>query len=310
MDTDIISEKEVAVADVVCYSCANCGVAAVDEIKLKPCPHCDLVHYCSDECRQDHRELHEERCFEREAEIHDEILFKQPESSHLGDCQICCLPMPLDINARSFRSCCGQRTCNGCFLVNAMYEVQRGEAEKCPFCRTISPTSDEENAKRMWRRSEANDPIALGCIGWKHYEDEDFENAFRCWTRAAEEGNEDARFRLGGMYLQGRFVEKNVDECISHLEQAAIRGHVEARFNLGYLDWKKGKFDRAVKHWIISASLGDNISVQELKKSYKLGHASKDDFARALRAHQAAVDAMKSTDREFAEIYYQARKRM
>ena len=60
------------------------------------------------------------------------------------------------------------------------------------------------------------------------------------------------------------------------------------------------RFDRAVKHWIISAKLGDRMSVQWLKKCYKEGYVSKVDFATALRAHQAAVDAMKSPQRELA----------
>ena len=79
---------------VVC--CANCGVASLDKMKLKPCAHCDLVQYCSDTCQQDHFEIHEEACKQRVAEIRDELLFKQPESSYLGDCSICFLPMPLD----------------------------------------------------------------------------------------------------------------------------------------------------------------------------------------------------------------------
>ena len=44
------------------------------------------------------------------------------------------------------------------------------------------------------------------------------------------------------------------------------------------------------------------MSIEWLTKCYKEGHVSKDDFARALRAHQAAVDAMKSPQREAAAI--------
>ena len=134
-------------------------------------------------------------------------------------------------------------------------------------------------------------------LGWKHYGDEDFENAFRCWTRAAEEGNIIARFDLAKMYWEGTFVEKDMDVCIYHWEIAAIGGHVDARFNLGKYEWEDGRFGRAVKHWIISASLGEDKSIECLKNCYKEGHVSKDDFARALRAHQAAVDAMKSPQR-------------
>ena len=155
---------------------------------------------------------------------------------------------------------------------------------------------------------EANDPIALQKIGHDHYKEHDYESAFRYYTMAAEEGDEDARFRLGAMYCEGRFVEKNEDKCIHHWEIAAVRGHVGARNLLGHLEWVDKRFDRAVKHWIICAYHGHVESIQELKSCYKEGHVTKDDFARALRAYQAAVDAMKSPQREKAEIYFQGLK--
>eukprot|EP00986_Skeletonema_menzelii_P015812 scaffold12771_cov86-Skeletonema_menzelii.AAC.1 len=58
--------------------CASCGVAEVDEIKLKECNDCDLVRYCSDDCQIDHKPEHEEACKKRTAELRDELLFKQP----------------------------------------------------------------------------------------------------------------------------------------------------------------------------------------------------------------------------------------
>ena len=61
--------------------CASCGIAEIDDIKLKDCDGCDLVKYCSDKCKEDHRPQHEEACTDRAAELRDELLFKQPESS-------------------------------------------------------------------------------------------------------------------------------------------------------------------------------------------------------------------------------------
>jgi len=71
--------------------CASCGIAEVDDITLKKCDACDLVivRYCGDTCQQDHLSQHDRACKERAAELRDEILFRQPESSHLGDCLIC-----------------------------------------------------------------------------------------------------------------------------------------------------------------------------------------------------------------------------
>ena len=76
--------------------CASCGTAGGDEIKLKNCTACYLVRYCSVKCQKDHRPKHRKECKKRAAELEDEILFKQPESSNFGDCPICCLPLPLD----------------------------------------------------------------------------------------------------------------------------------------------------------------------------------------------------------------------
>ncbi len=35
--------------------CASCGIAEVDDNKFVPCDGCDLVKYCSDECRENHK---------------------------------------------------------------------------------------------------------------------------------------------------------------------------------------------------------------------------------------------------------------
>ena len=41
-----------------------------------------------------------------------------------------------------------------------------------------------------------------------------------------------------------------------------------------------------------------------VKNGYADGYVSKEDFAAALRAHQAAVDATKSPRREAGELHY------
>ena len=94
--------------------CASCGVAEVDDVNLKECNGCDLVNYCSDACQELHRPEHETVCKERAAELRDEILFKQPEGSHLGDCPICCLPLSLNMNENMLQTCCSKLICNGC----------------------------------------------------------------------------------------------------------------------------------------------------------------------------------------------------
>jgi hypothetical protein len=100
----VVSAEETAADKDVC---ANCGIAGVDEIKLKICDGgCDLVKYCSDKCRDDHREQHHDYCKKRAAKLHDKRLFTQPDGAHLGECPICFLPIPLGKGKSTFMSCC------------------------------------------------------------------------------------------------------------------------------------------------------------------------------------------------------------
>ena len=272
----------------------------MDDVKLKKCGGCDLVRYCSDTCKEDHRPEHEAKCKERAAELYDDILFRQPESSYLGDCPICCVPLEIKDGKRSMYPCCGKLICNGCAYANQMLKFQENMPRTCPFCRQPVPKTDEEGEMIMMKRVAANDPVALCLMGERQSHERDFEGAFEYWTKAAELGGADAHFKLALLYFEGLGVQKDEKKELFHLEEAAILGHPHARHNLGCIEESNGRFDRAVKHWIIAANLGLDRSIQELKECFKKEFVSKEDFAVALRAHHAAIDATKSPQRREA----------
>jgi len=137
-------------------------------------------------------------------------------------------------------------------------------------------------------------------IGKKSYNEGDYSTAFEYFTKAAELGDVEAHYNLSFMYQRGKGVEKDEKKASYHLVEAAIAGHPDARYNLGCYEEENSRFDRAVKHFIIAANLGDDDSIQALKGCYKYGDISKEDFAAALRAQHAAVDATKSPQREAA----------
>ena len=295
--------EEAETADMMMF-CASCSIAEADEIKLKKCDACDLVRYCSDSCQQEHRTQHEATCKERAAELRDVILFRQPESTHLGDCPICCLPLPVEIECckSMLQTCCSKMICKGCFYANDRRQIEQSLDRTCPFCRhpTVPATEEEEN-KMILKRVEANDPVAIAQVGREHCVRGEFGTAFEYLTKAVELGDVNARYNLSLLYQQGEGgVEKDEKKELYHLEEAAIAGQPEARFRLGIFEGAEGRFDRMVKHFIVSANLGHDESIQELKKCYVRGFVSKENFAGALRAHQSAVDATKSPQREEA----------
>ena len=282
--------------------CASCGVAEVDDIKLlKECDNCDLVRYCSDECQRDHWSQHEEACKKRAAELRDELLFRQPESSYLGDCPICCLPIPLDKSKSGAQACCSKRICNGCHHANQKRELRARCVQKCPFCREPLPTTEEEGDKLNMKRIEANDPFAIYQQGAAQYMKGDYHGAFDNYTKAAALGDVEAQYQLSVLYDEGKGVEKDEGKRIQLLEEAAIGGHPTARWNLGCHENNNGNAERAVKHLRIAATQGDDDSMKALMSFFRIGRVSKEDLAATLRAKKAAVDATKSPQRKEAE---------
>ncbi|KAK1733614.1 hypothetical protein QTG54_015657 [Skeletonema marinoi] len=306
--------------------CASCGIAQVDDIKLKECTSCDLVRYCSDACLKEHESQHKEDCKKRVAELRDELLFKQPDSRHLGDCPICMLPLQLDPKKSgmmmccskvickgcnfanqldkekyTMSSCCSKVICNGCNYANQVREAERRLEESCPFCREPIPSTKEECHKQAMKRVEANDPVAMCGEGFLQYQKGDYSSAFEYSKKAAELGYVGAHFMLAGLYRDGHGVEMDEKKSIHHTEVAAIGGHPDARCNLAYYEERNGDMKRAVRHLIIAATQGSDESIKSLMSTFKNGKVSKEVLAAALRAHQAAVDATKSPQRDVAE---------
>ena len=283
--------------------CAACGNAEVDDIKLKKCTACYLVKYCSIKCQRNHRPQHKNECKKRAAELRDEILFKQTESRDLGDCPICCIPLPIDPSKSMLIACCSKFICKGCCHASEVRELEGSLQPKCPFCRHPRTNSEEERERNtlMVKRAEANDPVALYQMGGKRHQEGDYDGAFQYWTKSAALGHAGAHFNLSIMYGEGQGVEENEKKEVYHLEEAAIGGNPYARHNLAIVEGKSGRYERAMKHDIVAANLGHDISLEHVSEGFKAGVVSKEDFAATLRAHQAAVDATKSAQREEAE---------
>jgi hypothetical protein len=293
--TEVEAEKEVEVC------CANCGIAQVDDIKLKICGDCQSVSYCSDICRENHREQHEEECKKRKAEIHDKELFEQPEETCFGECPLCFLPMPLDHEKSIFYSCCCRLVCKGCEIANLI----SGGGGRCPFCREPAVKGNGENDKRVMERVKVNDPNALSKMGLRRIQEGDYETSIEYYTKAAELGAPIAHFQLGCLYYSAEGVEKDEEKGIYHWERAAIGGHHSARHNLACVEEKNGNIERAVKHLIIAANLGCEDSMKDLWQHFSAGNITKEELESTLRTHKAAIDATKSDQRDAAETYYQ-----
>jgi hypothetical protein len=238
------------------------------------------------------------------AEIRDDLLMEQPDSTHLGDCEICCLPLPLDLTKSSITTCCTKRVCEGCTITN--YEREREESleHRCPFCRHLVPKTKEEGDRNSIKRIEANDPLALFTKGEECYEEENYGVAFEYWTKAAGLGSIDAHYKVSLLYSEGRGVDRNEKKELYHLEEAAIGGHPSARYSLACVEIRNKRYERAQKHFIIAAKLGYEKGVKAVKDLHEKGEINTVEHDAAVRGYKAATDATKSAQREAADEFW------
>ena len=288
-------------------TCANCGNGEEAAGDLKACTACKLVKYCNRDCQIAHRPQHKKACKKRAAELHDEKLFKQPPPNE--DCPICMIPLPntaLDTGV-FYNSCCGKTTCSGCTL---LFTERDKVEQKCPFCRTPAPHKDEEIMERLEKRAESGDANAIGILGTSYSNEsrglpQDHVKALEVCNRAAELGNASAYFNIGNAYRDGNGVVRDEKKAASYWELAAMEGHAIARHNLGVYEWRTGNMDRSLKHFMIAVRGGDNGPLENIKRMFKHGYATKDDYAKALRSYQAYLDEIKSPQRDAAVAFIQ-----
>ena len=122
------------------FNCAACGKEGGN---LNTCNKCKMVKYCNAACKKKHRSKHKKACERRVAELHDEELFKEHPPPE--DCPICCLPLPLDAEQTTFKTCCGKLICVGCIYAMDEEAQGRGKIGLCAFCRKPASSSNEDD---------------------------------------------------------------------------------------------------------------------------------------------------------------------
>ncbi|EJK59609.1 hypothetical protein THAOC_20139 [Thalassiosira oceanica] len=284
-------------------ACANCGKHASDTVKLKDCAACRLVKYCGVDCQSAHRKQHKKACKQRAAEIEYEKLYSQGLERPEGDfCPICTLAIPLPMHEHSvFAACCMKKICKGCD-----YAAEKRGMDDCAFCRTPIPGNDADSLAMIQARVARKDPTAIFYLGGKYCNgslglQKDTRKAVELYAEAAELGSIYAIFIIGNAYDFGEAgVGQDKKMAVKFYRKAAMHGHVHARHNLGIKEWKEGNYNRAVRHLLISAKMGYESSVEDIKKAFKIGLATKAQYAEALKGYQDAVEEMKSHDRDEA----------
>ena len=180
----------------------------------------------------------------------------------------------------------------------------KGDA-KCPFCRVPLPESHKEIIERIKKRVEMDDANAICDLGCCYDQGiyglpQDRAKALELWHRAGELGYASAYNNIGIAYYSCNGVERDMKKAKHYWELATMGGDADSRYNLGILEERVKNMSIAVKHHMIAVGCGYDRSLKKIREFYMNGHATKDDYARGLRAHQKYIDGIKSDQRDEA----------
>ena len=105
---------------------------------------------------------------------------------------------------------------------------------------------------------------------------------------------------MGFAHYYGEGVAHDEAKDVHYWELGAVQGDVECRHSLAVAEYSSEKDDRAVRHFLIAAKMGNKEWLDFIRKMCADGLVTKSQYAEALRGYQDAVEEMKSPQREKA----------
>ena len=139
---------------------------------------------------------------------------------------------------------------------------------------------------------------------YMHMEEKDYHETIKrvmsCISRQGSLDVSEGYHNLGNSYYNGRGVVMDEKKAKHYYELAAMMGSVNARHNIGALEFEADDHRRAMKHFMIAARAGYELSLKNVNRGFMKGMVTKDECANTLRAYQKSQDEMKSDERDKA----------
>lgn len=130
--------------------------------------------------------------------------------------------------------------------------------------------------------------------GIQAFQHKDYAAAFREWKPAADQGQPEAQYNLGILYLRGLGVQKDAQEAFRLFHAAADRGLVDAQFQVGLMREKGTGVQQnygEAQHWYaLSAARGDSEAETALAGLYEQGYGVQKDLALAVYWYSRAAE--------------------
>ena len=254
-----------------------------------------------------------------EEELKGADLFAPPPP--IDDCPICLVRLPRFNFARVYQGCCGKTICQPCFKGNERIikkmnsQVKGNNAKKkidnvCPFCREPEPTGEEYH-RQLEVKALQGDAFACNLLGahYEFHEDETLHDSIRAlqyYIQATELGSGEACGIIALSFKEGKFGVP-VDKIAARLfyAVAALRGNLQARRNIGRIEYGLGNHELGIRQWKISANAGYQDSLNRLRDIFNADgklpgkeFISKEELDTLYRACHESQEEVKTDERE------------
>ena len=173
---------------------------------------------------------------------------------------------------------------------------------------------DLENDATVEGYDDNFDSQNLNKIGDKYFLQERYEEAFKYYKDAAEQGDAVAQNKLGYMYENGCGVPENYDTAMKWHQKAKKQGHVDAFADIGHLiSYRKSvenetysdDYDEELRKCKEAAEQGDSVSQYNLGYKYHYGKGVQQDYAEAVKWYRkAAAQGYTDATTNLGYMYY------
>ena len=153
--------------------------------------------------------------------------------------------------------------------------------------RTLEALQAQHEEERAALAAGTQEPTPRKLVeqGRAAYKSGDYETALCVFRLAAEQGDAEGQYILGGLYEMGRGVPQDYAESVKWFRKAAEQGYLKAQINLGsmYYHGLGGPQDytEAAKWFRKAAEQGDVAGLGILGIMYALGHGVPQDLVKA-----------------------------
>jgi len=129
--------------------------------------------------------------------------------------------------------------------------------------------------------------------GHDAFDNKQYKRAYQIWLPLAEQGDQEAQYNIGLLYMKGNGVEKNERTALHWFTRAGEQGMADAQYNAGVMFYSgKGVYPdhkSAIEWWTLAANQGNPNAQNNLANMYAFAYGTKREPEKALNLWSAAA---------------------